>query len=399
MSDRTFPLIVGAGAAAAYFWYRKKRAEASPTRETATTRDPWTAPPPPLPTTQPPQPQPSPIAPQLTGRWVWPVPRWQGRTPVISSGWGSPRPGGPHRGGDIMFKRMRSDPFPVGSPNGSKSYVMPDNLLAVAASDGVVWSAEWGPGGFHVVIDHGPQKVATYYQHLSELLVTPTSRAKSGQRVYAGQPLGIIGASPRDRAKLKHLHFAIWLGGPDAAVDPAPVMQSWAYIEDPHPAPVAPAPKPPAGPVTSPSQVDPPKPPAGPVRSPSEVPRNSSLSYRPIGNRGAPYPEWVRALDGRAGVYVIRELDGDVVYVGSSTGRLYDTLTRHFQTWRRWKGFWKGQYGEGHDPGLTYDRNRVEVAVRLTAPSDALEEEERLIRRLRPRDNLLLQPEEEPVPF
>jgi hypothetical protein len=37
--------------------------------------------------------------------------------------------------------------------------------------------------------------------------------------------------------------------------------------------------------------------------------------------------------------------------------------------------------------------------VRITAPSDALDEEERLIRRLRPRDNLLLQPEEEPVPF
>jgi hypothetical protein len=23
----------------------------------------------------------------------------------------------------------------------------------------------------------------------------------------------------------------------------------------------------------------------------------------------------------------------------------------HFH-WRRWKGFWKGQYGEGADPGL-----------------------------------------------
>ena len=77
----------------------------------------------------------------------------------------------------------------------------------------------------------------------------------------------------------------------------------------------------------------------------------------------------------------------------SSAGRLYETLTRHLQSWRRWKGFWKGQYAEGHDPGLTYDRDRVEVAVRVTSADDALHEEARLIQRLRPRDNLLGQPE------
>jgi hypothetical protein len=69
----------------------------------------------------------------------------------------------------------------------------------------------------------------------------------------------------------------------------------------------------------------------------------------------------------------------------------------HFH-WRRQKGFWRGQYAEGHDPGLTYERGAVEVAVRATAPDEALEEEARLIQRLRPRDNLLGQPEEE-VPF
>lgn len=349
--------------------------------------------------------------PQLTGRWVWPVPKWNGRTPVISSGWGSPRPGGPHRGGDIMFRRVPSDPYAVGSPNGSKLFVMPDNLAAVAASDGVVWSAGWGPGGFAVVIDHGPRKVATYYQHLSELFVAPTSRAKSGQRVYAGQPLGIIGASPRDGEKLKHLHFGIWLGGPKDAVDPAPVMRSWEYINDPRPGPGAPKPKPPAGPVTSPSLVDPypspaapkPKPPDGPVTSPSQVARNASLTYRTVGDRGEPYPDWLRALDGKSGVYVIREFDAngspEVVYVGSSSARLYATITRHFQTWRRYKGFWKGQFAEGHDPGLTYDRNRVDVAVRITSPGEALDEEARLISRLRPRDNLLGQPEDDNVPF
>ena len=91
----------------------------------------------------------------------------------------------------------------------------------------------------------------------------------------------------------------------------------------------------------------------------------------------------------------------EIVYIGSSAGRLYDTLTRHFQTWRRFKGFWKGQYAEGHDPGLTYDRDSVEVAVRLTSPAASLDEEMRLIRRLKPRHNLVGQPEpvEEEVPF
>ena len=134
-----------------------------------------------------------------------------------------------------------------------------------------------------------------------------------------------------------------------------------------------------------------------------DAPRNGTLDYRPVGKRGEPYPEWLRRLRGSSGVYVIRErnADGDpiVVYVGEShTDRIYETLTRHFQEWRRWKGFWRGQYAEGHDPGLTYRRDRVEVAVKVTAPSQAIDEEARLIRRLRPRDNLLGQLDEA-VPF
>jgi hypothetical protein len=127
------------------------------------------------------------------------------------------------------------------------------------------------------------------------------------------------------------------------------------------------------------------------------------MSYRPLGTRGEPYPDWVRALKGKAGVYIIRDAKTHaVVYVGSSASRLYDTLTRHFQQWRRYKGFWRGQYGEGHDPGLTYDRDSVEVATRITSPSAALDEEMRLIARLRPRDNLIGQPsatDDEQVPF
>jgi hypothetical protein len=130
--------------------------------------------------------------------------------------------------------------------------------------------------------------------------------------------------------------------------------------------------------------------------------RNSGLTYRPLGKPRERYPEWVDELRGRSGVYVIREWDeGEprVVYVGEShTDRLYETMTRHFQKWRRWKGFWRGQYGRGHDPGLTYKRELVEVAARVTSADDALDEEARLIQRLRPRDNLRGQDQDD-APF
>jgi hypothetical protein len=137
--------------------------------------------------------------------------------------------------------------------------------------------------------------------------------------------------------------------------------------------------------------------------------RNASLSYRPIGTSGR-YPDWVRALRGRSGVYLIRERQRDgtnpVVYIGEShANRLYQTLTRHFQTWRRHKKFWSGQYtgSQAHDPGLTYPRARCTVAVRVLSAERALSEEARLIARLRPRDNLIGQPDEpadqEAVPF
>jgi murein DD-endopeptidase MepM/ murein hydrolase activator NlpD len=172
----------------------------------------------------------------LDGRWVWPVPQWQGRRPVISDGFDSPRPGLPRHGGvDIMFARQSADPYPVGSPNGSRGFVMPDGLVALAAADGVVWSAMTASTGFCVVLDHSPTKVATFYAHLDKLLVQPTARAQTGEHVRAGQPIGIIGASPTDAEHLKHLHFELWLGGPSDRIDPAPLMRGWPVPVNPSP--------------------------------------------------------------------------------------------------------------------------------------------------------------------
>lgn len=307
-----------------------------------------------------------------SGPWVFPVPDLGDRRPEVSDGWGSPRHSSDgrrtlHLGVDIMFRRRsRSDlveVFKPGSPNGSAGYFVPDNVPALAASAGVVDFAAWTKRGFTVRILHANGWM-TYYTHLALLSVL------RGERVEPGQTIGVIGYDPTDRRKLMHLHFELWRGRKrSGATNPAPYLAAWERR----------------------------------AAAGSTLPvRNGSLTYRPVGRRGERYPEWLRALKGSSGVYVIRERNGEgepeVVYVGqSNAGRLYETLTRHFQTWRRWKGFWRGQFTEGHDPGLTYKRDRAEVAVRVTSPAVALDEEARLIARLRPRDNLIGQPEE--VPF
>jgi hypothetical protein len=135
-----------------------------------------------------------------------------------------------HQGVDIMFARVSTDPFSNGV-NGSNAFVMPDAWMAIAASDGVLWSSGRTPRGYAVVIDHG--NVCTFYQHLETLLVPevkpPANGAPSTQALHVkgGQPLGVIGGDPLNPPHLKHLHFELWSPGPRDAVDPKPLMQAW----------------------------------------------------------------------------------------------------------------------------------------------------------------------------
>ncbi|MGE0397225.1 MAG: peptidoglycan DD-metalloendopeptidase family protein [Kofleriaceae bacterium] len=273
-----------------------------------------------------------------------------------------------HLGVDLFYPRRSArdliTALPSGSAGGSQMFVMPLGVPALAASDGVVRFAGMTPVGNTVIIRHA-NGWATYYTHLATLAVQRDAHIRAGQR------LGTIGASPKDGARVRHLHFELWPGGKrEGAIDPAPYLDAWSRVTF-----------------------------AWPIES-SLSPRNGTLSaYRAVGDSGDPYPDWVRALRGESGVYVIREIDGPIVYVGSSVGRLYETLTRHLQRWRRWKGYWRGQFGEGADPGLTYRRSSVEVAIKTTTPDEAHDEELRLIRRLQPRDNQLGQPELEDAPF
>ena len=129
------------------------------------------------------------------------------------------------------------------------------------------------------------------------------------------------------------------------------------------------------------------------------------MNYRAIGHDGEPWPERVRELKRSSGVYVIKKVDDSyrALYVGSSGGALYNTLTRHFEQWQRKKNFWKGLRGVHHDPGTTYRRSAVVVGIHLTSKGEHLEEEARLIHALKPRDNLVQDPsgerDDDPVPF
>lgn len=100
------------------------------------------------------------------------------------------------------------------------------------------------------------------------------------------------------------------------------------------------------------------------------------------GKKPGSYAIWVRNLKRKSGVYVIRKdallssKPGRVVYVGEShSGRLYETLTRHFQDW------------DGPQEHTVYDRETHTVSVKITGRGQAIQFQNSAIKRLQPRDN------------
>ena len=176
------------------------------------------------------------------GSWFWPVPpiNVDGRryNPFISDEWGWRSGGVQHPGVDITFpRRSTSDlvaKYPPGTPQGGRWWFCPPKVPALAAASGTIWSTDTLQTGYRVVVNHG-KPFATAYYHLEQLLVPPH---KDGELVggggplpvKAGQPLGLIGYSPKDSEKVRHLHFEVWHeGGRDEAVDPTEAMKQWQY--------------------------------------------------------------------------------------------------------------------------------------------------------------------------
>ncbi len=108
----------------------------------------------------------------------------------------------------------------------------------------------------------------------------------------------------------------------------------------------------------------------------------------PATSRGGDYAPQLAGIRGArvSGVYAIAERRSRrVLYVGEShTGRLYDTITRHFREWRTDPR----QDAQGRRRGGTmYNRLQVLVAYVVTEADVAQAAQFAEISRLRPRDN------------
>jgi len=145
-----------------------------------------------------------------------------GRAPVISSGFGPRKGTPPHKGADLTYRALPTDPPYKGHYTAmrSREFFSPPVLPVVATEDGEVVQAgiKRGIGG-DVWLHHKASGRVTRYAHLSRVAV------KVGQQVTQGQPLGIWGAG--HGTPFIHLHFELLTAGKkDSQEDPAPYLAS-----------------------------------------------------------------------------------------------------------------------------------------------------------------------------
>lgn len=151
--------------------------------------------------------------------FVQPVPKLGSRLPVVSDGMHMRSSGKMHEGIDIMYKRLPSDPG--GLPWSSTGFHVPPGTPALAAGAGVVLKSANDSHGGYVYIDHG-DGVQTNYRHLNP------RKVNVGDRVNAGDIVGLIGDDPANAGDPAHLHFELVING--SKVDPQSYFNSWPAI-------------------------------------------------------------------------------------------------------------------------------------------------------------------------
>lgn len=100
---------------------------------------------------------------------------------------------------------------------GEPKWVVPYDVPALAAAEGIVQVAGNSPTGYRIFIDHGNGLRSGYF-HLMGL------RVSVGQAVSRGQQLGPIGHNPADTDG-RHLHFEISPTDRYAPLDPADYLR------------------------------------------------------------------------------------------------------------------------------------------------------------------------------
>jgi murein DD-endopeptidase MepM/ murein hydrolase activator NlpD len=146
-----------------------------------------------------------------------------GRKAVVTSSFKPPdRP--KHLGVDLFYPWRQGDrPDFVGdkgaagkTSEGTPRWVVPYEVEAIAAADGVVQVAGNSNTGFRCWIDH-LNGLRTGYFHLLNL------RVVQGQEIAAGTPLGRVGDNPADHDG-RHLHFELSPVNRYDPMDPMPFL-------------------------------------------------------------------------------------------------------------------------------------------------------------------------------
>ncbi len=107
-----------------------------------------------------------------------------------------------------------------------------------------------------------------------------------------------------------------------------------------------------------------------------------ALEFRQL-KTGRGLADWVKALRGKSGVYLIRSPGflGENLYCGEShTNRLYKTLLSHFQHWT------------GKTAGPTFAASKVEVAIVRCPAARAVDIQNSMIAEYRPKLNVAEKP-------
>lgn len=112
----------------------------------------------------------------------------------------------------------------------------------------------------------------------------------------------------------------------------------------------------------------------------------------PLRYDGDGYAAWLRELRTTRGVYAVRTIAGRVCYVGSSRrGRLYSTITRHFQEWSNdyaSAGWTASAEGKEVRVWTLGDVDRTSRRIDSEAERLVLTKERELIRQLAPAINI-----------